>query len=80
MRIYPYNCEAGIIYLYNASLYNNKTVDACNSVYVCNYLVKYNVNLTINVGNSFLILNNYATESQSTLTINPVDIKTGFIE
>ncbi len=78
MRIFPYNCQAGEIYLSYQTLYNNKTVNACKSVHVNNYKIKNGANLAINVGKSFEITGEFEAEIGATFTVEPVDIKTGF--
>ncbi len=78
MRIFPYNCQAGDIYLSYQTLYNNKTVNACKSVYINNYKIKNGANLAINVGKSFEITSEFEVEIGATFSVEPVDIKTGF--
>ncbi len=79
MRIFPYNCQSGEIYLTDEILYNNKTVNACKSVHINNYEIKNDADLTINAGKSVEITSDFEVEVGATFTIEPVDIKTGFM-
>jgi hypothetical protein len=78
MRIYPYNCQAGEVYLSNETLYNTLVVDICKSGYVNNYEIKNGASLTINFGELLEITNDFEIEIGATLTIEPDDIETGF--
>ena len=80
MRIFPYVCDWGNISLYDDELDENKTVKACKSVTVYNYDVLSGADLEIYFGQSFEITDDFEAEIGSTLSIEAVNIKTGFIE